>query len=141
MFVDRKRNKMATKFILIEQLDAVGMHHWCKRNLQKGEVLTLLREPDNPADKNAVALYNQNGSEKMAYSGWSDAQRIKILMEYPHVLNRCNLMAIVTGKWEVVVWDQGPRQTCNVALQVFECHCEEMLKYIKEIGLCHAHIA
>ena len=44
MFVDRKRNKMATKFILIEQLDAVGMHHWCKRSLQKGEVLTLLRD-------------------------------------------------------------------------------------------------
>ena len=52
---------MATKFILIEQIDAVGMHHWCKRNLHKGEVLTLVREPDNPVDKNAVALYNQNG--------------------------------------------------------------------------------
>ena len=45
-------------------------------------------------------------------------------MKYPHVLNKHNLMAIVTGKWEVVVWDQGPRQTCNVALQVFECHCQ-----------------
>ena len=141
MFVGRIGNKMATKFILVEQLDAVGMHHWCKRSLQKGEVLTLVREPDNPVDKNAVALYNQNGSEKMAYLGWSDAKRMKILMEHPNVLNRYNLMAIVTGKWEVVVWDQGPRQTCNVALQVFECHCQEMLKYINEIGLCHAHIA
>ena len=90
---------MATKFILIEQLDEVGMHHWCKRSLHKGEVLTSVREPDNPVDKNAVTLYNQNGSEKMAYLGWSDAKRMKMLMEHPNVLNRYNLMAIVTGKW------------------------------------------
>ena len=99
---------MATKSIIIEQLDAVGMHHWCKRSLQKGEVLTLVREPDNPVDQNAVALYNQNVSQKMAYLGWSDAKRMKELMEHQNVLNRCNLMANVTGKWEVVIWDQGP---------------------------------
>ena len=49
-------------------------------------------------------------------------------------------MAIVTGNWEVVDWDQSPRQTCNVAFQVFECH-SELLDYIKEIGLCNAHVA
>ena len=74
----------------------------------------------------------------MAYLGWSDAKRVKLLMEYPHVLNKHNL--IVAGKWEVVVWDQGPRQTCNVALQVFDCHFQQLLDYIKQICLCHAHI-
>ena len=133
--------RMATKFIIVEQLDAVGMHHWCKRKLQKGEVLRLVREPNNPVDVNAIALFNENGSERLAYMGWSDAKRMKLLMEHPSVLNKSELMAIVTGKWEVLVWDQGPRQTCNVALQVFECHSQQVLDYIKEIGLWHAHIA
>ena len=131
---------MATKFIIIEQLDAVGMHHWCKRSLHKGAVLRLVREHDNPVDVNAIALFCESGSEKMAYLGWSDAKRMKLLMDHPHVLNKNNLMAIITGKWEVVVWDQGPRQTCNVAIQVFECQSQELLNYIKEVGLCHAHI-
>ena len=43
-------------------------------------------------------------------------------------------MTVVTGKWEVVVWDQGPRQTCNVALQVSECHSQELLNYIKRLA-------
>ena len=132
---------MTTKFIIIERLDAVGMHHWCRRSLQKGEVLRLVREPDNPFDGNAVALYNQTGTEKMAYLGWSDAKRIKLLIEHSCVLNRSNLMAIITGKWEVVIWDQGPRQTCNVALQVLACHTQQVLDFIKNIGLCHAHVA
>ena len=50
-------------------------------------------------------------------------------------------MAIVTGNLEDVDWDQGPRQTCNVSFQDFECHSEQLLDYIKEIGLCYAHIA
>ena len=89
---------MATKYILAEQLDAVGMHHWCNWKLQKGEVLTLVREPGNPVDENAIPSFSQNGSERMAYLGWSDAKRMKLLMEHPHVSNKCNLMAIVTGK-------------------------------------------
>ena len=131
---------MATKFIIVEKLDAVGMHHWCKRSFQKGEILRLVREPNNPVDANTIALFDESESEKMAYLGWSDAKRVKLLMEHPHVLNKHNLMAIVTGKWEVVVWDQGPRQTCNVAFQVFDCHSQQLLDYIKQIGLCHAHV-
>ena len=78
--------------------------------------MTLVREPGNPVDENAIALFNQNDSERMAYLGWYDVKRMQLLMEYPYVLDKCNLMATVTGKWEVVVWDQGPRQTCNVGL-------------------------
>ena len=55
---------MVTKFITIEGLNAVGMRHWCKRSLHIGEVLMLVREPENPFDENAIALYNQNGSDK-----------------------------------------------------------------------------
>ena len=40
---------MAKKFILVEQLDAAGMHHWCKRKLRKGEVLTLVRGAGQPS--------------------------------------------------------------------------------------------
>ena len=132
---------MTTRFIIVEELDAVGMHHWCKRILHRGEILKLVREPDNPVDVNAVALYNDTGSEKMAYLGWADAKRVALLMQHANVLNKHNLMAIVTGNWKVVDWDQGPRQTCNVAFQVFECHSEQLLDYIKGIGLCHAHVA
>ena len=85
------------------------MHHCFKRKILRGEVLTLVREPGYPLDENAIALFNQNGSERMAYLGWSDAKRMKLLMEHPHVLDKCNLKAIVTGKWKVVVRDQWPR--------------------------------
>ena len=71
---------MTTRFIIVEELDAVGMHHWCKRILQRGEILKLVREPDNPVDVNVVALYNETGSEKMAYLGWADAKRVALLM-------------------------------------------------------------
>ena len=94
-----------------------------------------------PLDVNAVALYNDTCSEKMAYLGWADAKRVALLMQHANVLNKHNLMAIVTRNWEVVDWDHCPRQTCNVAFQVFECHSEQLLDYIKEIGLCYAHVA
>ena len=45
---------MTTRFIIVEEMDAVGMHHWCI--IQRGEILKLVREPDNPVDVNAVAL-------------------------------------------------------------------------------------
>ena len=101
----------------------------------QGGILKLVRELDNPVDVNAGALYNETGSKKMAYLGWTDAKRGALLMQHANVLNKQNLMAIVTGNLEVVDWDQGPRQTCNVAFQVFECHSEQLLDYIKEIDL------
>ena len=90
---------------------------------------------------NAVALYNDASSEKMAYLGWTDAKRVALLMQHANVFNKHNLLAIVIGNREVVDWDQDPRQTCNVAFKVFECHSEQLLDYIKEIGLCYAHVA
>ena len=142
IFVGVMENPMVTKFIIIEDFHAVGMRHWCERSLHRGEVLSLVREPENPFDENAVALYNQNGSEKMAYIGRFEAKGMKILMEHPHILNRCSLIAIVTGNWEIdpVYLDQGPRQTCNVALQVFEHHYQEIVNCIKEIGFAHADV-
>ena len=77
-----------------------------KRNY-RGEILKLAREPDNPVGVNVVALYNDTGSEKMAYLGWADVKRVALLMQDANVLNKHNLMAIVTGNWEVVDWDQG----------------------------------
>ena len=40
------------------------MHHWCKRSLQKGEVLRLVREHDNPVDVNAIALFSEVDQKK-----------------------------------------------------------------------------
>ena len=85
------------------------------QRLQRGEILKLVREPDTPIDVNAVALYNDTGSEKMANLGSAGGKGVALLMQHANVLNKHNLMAIVTGNWEVVDWDQGPRQTCNVA--------------------------
>lgn len=132
---------MDYSFIVIEQLDAVGMHHWSHRKLNKNETLKLVREPDNPVDVNAIALYQHDGAEKLAYLGWSDAKRMCMLIENPMVLNRHNLLAIVTGKWEIVLYEQGPRQTCNVALKVLRSNANVVLQYVKSIGLCHAYIA
>ena len=70
---------MTTKFIIIEQLDAVGMHHWCKRSLQKGEVLRLVREPDNPVDVNAIALFSESGSEKNGLLGMVRCKKNEII--------------------------------------------------------------
>ena len=134
------RNQVVTKFITIEGLNVVGMRHWCQRNLHIGEVLTLVREPENPFDENAIALYNQNGSEKMAYIGRFVAEGMAKLMEHSKILNRCSLIAIVTGHWEIVNLDQGPRQTCNVSLQVFDHHYNEILNLIEEMGFSHADI-
>ena len=112
-----------------------------QKETTEGEILKLVRESDNPVDVNAVVLYNDTGSEKKAFFGWADAKRVALLRQHDNVLNKHNLMAIVTGNWEVVDWDRGPRQTCNIAFQVFECHSEQLLDYLKEIGLCYAHVA
>ena len=140
VFVGGMGNQVVTKFITIEALNAVDMRHWCKRSLRIGEVLMLVREPENPFDENAIALYNQNGSEKMAYIGRFVAEGMAKLMEHPKILNRCSLIAIVTGNMEIVNWDQGARQTCNIALQVFDYHYHEILNYIEEIGFSHTDV-
>ena len=89
---------IATNFIIIEKLDAVGMHHWSHRKLAHGEILKLVREPDNPKDPNAIALYDQHQISKLAYLGWSDALQMCKVMLHEKVLNKVNMKAIVTGK-------------------------------------------
>ena len=126
---------IATNFIIIEKLDAVGMHHW-----SHGEILKLVREPDNPKDPNAIALYDQHQISKLAYLGWSDALQMRKVMLHEKVLNKVNMKAIVTGKWEVVLWEQGPQQTCNVAVKVLSCNTVEFVNYIKSIELVHCYI-
>ena len=101
---------MTTRFIIVRTGCSWHASPVGKGNYREGEILKLVREPDNPVDVNAVALYNDTGSEKMAYLGWAGAKRVALLMQHTNVLKKHNLMAIVTGNWEVVELDQGPKQ-------------------------------
>ncbi len=121
--------------IILRDIEAVGMHHWSHRKLQKGEYLLLKREPSNPVDPNAVALLNPTSEEKLAYCGWSDAKRLTSILQDTRVVNRDKVLAVVTGNWEVVMYEQGPRQTINVALNVEENHASKLLHDVTMMGI------
>ena len=125
--------------IILRDIAAVGLHHWSHK-LEKGEQLLLRREPDNPVDANAVELLSPQTLQRMAYCARSDAEKLTILMQDPRVVNRDHIFGIVTGKWEVVIWEQGPRQTINVALEVDTSVANSFLDYVTNMGL-YAYIA
>ena len=47
-------------FVIVSDLQLVGMHHWCHRKFDMGELLEPLREPSHEHDENAIALLQGN---------------------------------------------------------------------------------
>ena len=121
--------------IILKDIAAVGMHHWSHRKLERGEQLLLRREPDNPVDVNAVELLNPQTFQRLAYCARSDSIKLSNILQDPRVLNKDHVFGIVTGKWEVMIWEQGPRQTINVALEVDASVSNVFLDELKNMGI------
>ncbi len=121
--------------IILKDIAAVGMHHWSHRKLEKGEQLLLRREPNNPVDGNAVELLNPQTFQRLAYCARSDSEKLTAILQDPRVLNKGHVFGIVTGKWEVLIWEQGPRQTINVAFEVKTSMADTFLEYVTKMGL------
>ena len=48
------------------------------------------------------------------------------------MLNKCNLMAIVTGKWLYEI--EGLEKLLMLHCTFFQCYSQELLNYINQVG-------
>ena len=76
---------MAEYQVHVPGMSAVGMHHWGEKKLLLNNIYNICAEPMNPADANAVAIYEaQAPHHKVAYLSRESAVRIQpILMADP----------------------------------------------------------
>ena len=95
---------------------AVGMHHWGARHLHVGAGYYLKPEPNNPADKNAIAIVEESGVVK-AY----------LKRENAFIMSRLLIIDIsplwmLKPKEDLCVLSRrlGPQQRCNVGCKISE---------------------
>lgn len=102
--------------IKIPDLRAVGMHgdHWGAPQLVLGKSYTLVREPENTRDVNAVAI--KDGHTTKGYITRKDACRLAPIMDSSLV--RGPVYAKFHHPAEVVSKKLGPQQMGNIGFKV-----------------------
>jgi len=102
------------KAVYIRGAYAVGMHHWGPRSLTINELMYLKHEPENPYDKNAVAICTEEMS-KCAYLRKDDAKFISRLFKESLVHGPVYLKAKdVPTKFRR---QTGPMQRCDLCFK------------------------
>ena len=103
------------EMMIIDALYAIGMPHWGASHLQVG-AYTLLREPTNPYDPNAIAVYD--GPRKVAHLARSNAARLSKILDSDEVNPTTAVYLKPKEKPEVKSRREGPRQMCTIGFKV-----------------------
>lgn len=102
------------KNVIVYGVYVVGMHRWGPCELEVGTPFFCKREPDNPVDKNAMAVFSEASHErKLCYIRREDAASLVPVFNYKE------------GAFYLKAKDRpskfgrrGPMQRCNVGFKV-----------------------
>ena len=118
--------------VIVRDLHVVGMHHHGGRSLEIGGVFKAVHEPNNPYDRNAVAIQTQEG-RVVAYMARNHARVVVDVFKYGVALG--SVMVRVSSGAEVKNRRQGPRQLVVICFKVLEGHKEAVVKRFRQNGL------
>ncbi|KAJ8320112.1 hypothetical protein KUTeg_001699 [Tegillarca granosa] len=108
-----KTYQVAMKKVIARNLYAVGMHHSDCRELPIETVHYCSLEPDNPKDKNAIAIYSDSElKHRVAYFRQEDAAKIFSLFNENFVHGKFYMKA----KFHINKYSKrkGPMQNCSI---------------------------
>ena len=116
------------KNVVIYGVYTVGMHHWSSRELEIGTPYYCHREPGNPYDNNAVAVFKDASyHHKSAYIRREDAEKLAPVFQY------------VRGSFYLKAKDRptkfgrrGPMQRCNVGFKTNDSNIELVKQELKQ---------
>ena len=113
--------------VILKNIPAVGMHHDIGRGcgLNVLETFEVIREPLNAIDENALKLKNDQG-ERVAYIARDYAKYLTHLFT---VKIEQAFAQVVEDSPKVRVWERGPEQFVNVAIELPE-HFLNMTKHL-----------
>jgi len=104
------------KNVIIRNTYAVGMHHSGFKQLEVGPLYFCSKEPSNPKDPNAVAVYaDESLRRRVCYLRREDALKLKDVLNY--VQGPCYLRAKMCP--EKFSRFKGPMQNCSIG---FKCN-------------------
>lgn len=120
--------------MIVRNVYVVGMHHWGGHSLAIGPVYYCAREPNNPRDPKAVAVFSDDGlSHKVCYLRRRDAAILMPALDYAK--GNCYLRAKMAP--EKFNRYQGPMQNCSIGFKCLESDVDIVKSLLSQY---HTHI-
>ena len=118
-------------FVLIRNVEVVGMHHWGSKQLTLSETYRLYAEPNNTEDVNAVAVYEIKPPViKRAYLTREWAKMIQPALSYAiYATVKVQEPAVV------IVYDKGPQHNCLMLLKCTDTNRAHMENYFHGVNI------
>ena len=118
------------KNVIIRQLYTVGMHHSGTKQLEVGPVYYCSKEPNNPKDQNAIAVYEDEPCRRrICYLRREDAVKLKDIITYAKgpIYLRAKFSAEKFSRFK------GPMQNCSIGFKCSDEDSEQLQLMLKGV--------